>query len=108
MTTTLEGSTALVTGATAGIGRAIAQQLAALGAKGVVHGRSPERGAETVRAIEDTGGCARVFCAGLSRAEGRRCGGSKMPAGTHVLLSPTCQGPTRSAAWPTKRARLTS
>jgi len=33
MATTLEGSTALVTGATAGIGMAIAQQLAALGAK---------------------------------------------------------------------------
>jgi NAD(P)-dependent dehydrogenase (short-subunit alcohol dehydrogenase family) len=69
MATTLEGSTALVTGATSGIGMAIAQQLAALGAKVVVHGRSPERGAKTVQAIEDNGGSARFVAADLSRAD---------------------------------------
>src|SRR3977135_3966716 len=69
MATTLEGSTALVTGATARIGRAIAQQLAALGAEVVVHGRSPERGAETVQAIENGGGKARFVAADLSRAD---------------------------------------
>ena len=69
MATTLEGSTALVTGATAGIGRAIAQQLATLGAEVVVHGRSPERGTETVQAIENGGGKARFVAADLSRAD---------------------------------------
>jgi NAD(P)-dependent dehydrogenase (short-subunit alcohol dehydrogenase family) len=69
MATTLEGLTALVTGATSGIGRAIAEQLAALGAKVVVHGRSPERGAETVKTIEDNGGSARFVAADLSRAD---------------------------------------
>ena len=69
MPTTLVGSTALVTGATSGIGRAIAQQLSALGAEVVVHGRSPERGAETVRAIENEGGKARFVAADLSKAD---------------------------------------
>jgi len=69
MATTLEGSTALVTGATSGIGMAIAQQLADLGAEVVVHGRSPERGAKTVQAIENSGGKARFVAADLSRAD---------------------------------------
>jgi NAD(P)-dependent dehydrogenase (short-subunit alcohol dehydrogenase family) len=69
MAKTLEGSTALVTGATSGIGRAIAQQLAGLGAEVVVHGRDPERGVETVRAIENSGGKARFVAADLSRAD---------------------------------------
>src|SRR5258705_544693 len=56
-------------GGAVGIGMAIAQQLAALGAKVVVHGRSPQRGAETVQAIEDAGGNARFVAADVSRAD---------------------------------------
>jgi len=62
----LEGQKALVTGATSGIGRAIALQLADEGVEVIVHGRDTLRGAETVRAIEARGGRARFVAADLS------------------------------------------
>src|ERR1700752_5255726 len=69
MTTTLEGSTALVTGATAGIGRATALQLAQLGAEVIVHGRSAERGEKVVQEIQNVGGKARFIAADLADAD---------------------------------------
>ena len=66
MARTFDGSTALVTGATSGIGRAVALQLAELGAEVVVHGRSAERGAKTVQDIQNAGGSSRFVAADLS------------------------------------------
>lgn len=52
--------TALVTGATDGLGRSVASELAGRGARVLVHGRSPERGAATVEAIRAETGNDRV------------------------------------------------
>ncbi len=47
----LSGRTALVTGGTSGIGRAIAMTLAAAGARVAIHGRSASRAAEVAAAL---------------------------------------------------------
>ncbi|MFJ5275025.1 SDR family NAD(P)-dependent oxidoreductase [Streptomyces sp. NPDC088358] len=62
----MSGLTALVTGATAGIGRAVALQLALEGADIVVHGRDQDRGADVVTEIEKAGRAARFVQADLS------------------------------------------
>jgi NAD(P)-dependent dehydrogenase (short-subunit alcohol dehydrogenase family) len=65
----LQDLTALVTGATSGIGRSIALQLARQGADVVVHGRNAARGAETVDAIISAGGRARFVAADLANPD---------------------------------------
>jgi NAD(P)-dependent dehydrogenase (short-subunit alcohol dehydrogenase family) len=64
----LAGETALVTGSTAGIGKAIAAEFAAQGARVCVHGRDPRRGAAVVERLEAAGGQASFLPADLDDA----------------------------------------
>src|SRR6266850_462136 len=64
----LAGLKALVTGATSGLGRAIALQLARDGADVIVHGRDAARGAQTVEEIQSHGGSARYVGTDLGDA----------------------------------------
>ncbi len=61
---------ALVTGATSGMGRAIAQQLARDGLEVIVHGRDAGRGAQVVEGIERAGGQASFAPADLGEPTG--------------------------------------
>jgi NAD(P)-dependent dehydrogenase (short-subunit alcohol dehydrogenase family) len=65
MSTRLEHKTALITGATSNIGRAIAVAFAAEGANVVVSGRDGQRGAEAVAQIRAAGGTAQFIAAEL-------------------------------------------
>jgi gluconate 5-dehydrogenase len=77
--TPLRGRTALVTGAGGGLGREIAQGLAAAGAHVLVHGRHADRLEPVVRAIMAAGGSAGTLAFDLtdgaaSEAAVARCG----------------------------------
>jgi NAD(P)-dependent dehydrogenase (short-subunit alcohol dehydrogenase family) len=62
----LSGLSALVTGATSGIGRGIAEELGRQGAEVIVHGRDVTRGNEVVEVIAGDGSKARFSAADLT------------------------------------------
>jgi NAD(P)-dependent dehydrogenase (short-subunit alcohol dehydrogenase family) len=57
---------ALITGATNGVGRIVAERLAGQGWQVLVHGRDEVRGSQVVRAIEANGGSAHFYGADLA------------------------------------------
>jgi NAD(P)-dependent dehydrogenase (short-subunit alcohol dehydrogenase family) len=66
----LEGLSALVTGATSGIGKSVAESLGKHGAEVLVHGRDTARGEGVVDAIEQGGGKAQFVRADLDEPGG--------------------------------------
>src|SRR5436190_17996650 len=69
---TITASTALITGGTAGIGRAAATKLAQLGIHVIVVGRNAERGEKTVAEIRAAGGKADFISSDLRDASSAR------------------------------------
>src|SRR5437660_8159880 len=65
-------STALITGGTGGIGRAVANKLAQLGMHVIVVGRNAERGEQTVADIHAAGGTADFLASDLRDASSAR------------------------------------
>src|SRR5438128_11766957 len=65
-------STALITGGTSGIGRAVANKLAQLGMHVIVVGRNAERGEQTVADIRAAGGEADFISSDLRDASSAR------------------------------------
>jgi NAD(P)-dependent dehydrogenase (short-subunit alcohol dehydrogenase family) len=66
----LDGMSALVTGATSGIGKAAAEELGRHGAEVIVHGRDAARGGAVADAITAEGGKARFVAADLAEPAG--------------------------------------
>ncbi len=58
--TTLQGKTVLITGATDGIGKATAQELAAMGARILLHGRNPEKAQNAQKTIQTATGNSKI------------------------------------------------
>ena len=79
--------TALVTGATDGVGRVVAQALGKEGWRVLVHGRDRERGEAVVKEIEQSGGSAAFLAADFSSlAEVRRLAGEVRKATDRLEL----------------------
>ncbi|GAA4805996.1 SDR family oxidoreductase [Actinomycetospora chlora] len=77
----LSGRTALVTGSTGGIGRAIAVDLARAGARVVVNGRTPKRVEEAAAGVRDeTGGDVTGVAADVATEEGAAALAAAEPA----------------------------
>ena len=66
----LDGKRALVTGASSGIGKAIAGRLGAEGARVIVHGRDSERTQAVANALNDGAGAGKAVVGDLSTDDG--------------------------------------
>lgn len=67
----LSGQTAIVTGGTAGIGKAIAKKFAQQGARVAIFGTNAERGSQVVKEIEESSGTGRALFIQVDVAHGQ-------------------------------------
>jgi len=104
----LAGMTVLVTGATRGIGRAVALELAAAGAQVAIHGRNAAGAAEVAGLLASEGRHAGTFLADLATADGQ----DRLVAdATHhlghldavILVAGVDVLPGAAASWPFER-----
>jgi NAD(P)-dependent dehydrogenase (short-subunit alcohol dehydrogenase family) len=98
---------ALITGATSGLGRAVAHALAERGLHVIVHGRDPERAQEVASQIEAAGGSVQTYLADLSSLEQTRALAERISsnhAAIHLLINNAGVGPGR----PPYRKRILS
>jgi NAD(P)-dependent dehydrogenase (short-subunit alcohol dehydrogenase family) len=85
-----KGQTALVTGATDGVGRVVAARLGAAGFRVLVHGRDRTRAAAVVREVEKAGGSATFLPADLASLDEVRALAKTVAATTdrlHLLIN---------------------
>jgi 3-oxoacyl-[acyl-carrier protein] reductase len=109
--TTLQNKTALVTGASRGIGRATALALADAGAHVLVHyGRSAQEAESVVSEIQTKGGRANAVSADLGTPEGASLLAQQVRSlvGDRLdVLSGQILGPDSRAAWHTRKRYCT-
>jgi NAD(P)-dependent dehydrogenase (short-subunit alcohol dehydrogenase family) len=79
--------TVLVTGATDGLGRALATRLAEEGMTVLAHARSEERGRETLGALLDAGGDVRLVVGDLASLSAVRALADQVPQRLDVLVN---------------------
>ncbi|GAB5377226.1 MAG: short-chain dehydrogenase/reductase [Acuticoccus sp.] len=97
------GKTAVVTGASKGIGRAIAMRLAAGGCRVALVARSAEGLAQAAAAIEDAGGAAAIVPADLATEAGcAAAADGALAALPAVDILVNCAGATRAGNFPTQ------
>jgi NAD(P)-dependent dehydrogenase (short-subunit alcohol dehydrogenase family) len=98
---------ALITGATSGLGRAVAGALAERGMHVLVHGRDSERAQAVADQIREAGGSVETYLADLSSLEQTRALAEKVSsehAAIHLLINNAGVGPGR----PPYRKRILS
>ncbi len=81
----LTGRTVLVTGASRGLGRAIAEALARAGAHVIVNGRDAARLAPVVEAISEAGGSAQACAFDIADAAGREAALANIAGAGHPV-----------------------